>query len=225
MAHEPLTFTVGEVFPTATAAQKEQSARIVQFLLAVRPLAAIARAAAGIRGGSPTEAEDSMVAVLLELGAAKEAADAFFEAERHGDFAVAYSNGVLSKMPPGKAEAVTSAYERLKRECLKDKNSKSLLTAVVGPIRNYLGFHWHRGRIAEQLVALSVQKYALCEGGPMLSEWQFPFLTDLMERLRQDVMQDSGAELTERLARLCIDLNLVSAHVFAVGVHKAAGRL
>jgi hypothetical protein len=221
MDHDDLAFAVGEVFPTTTKVQEQESARVVQFLVAVRPVVAIGRSVSRIPEGSPCTAEDFNVALVLSLGAAKEAADAFSEADRHGDFTAAFSTSVLSKMSPESAEQVIRAYERLQRDCSKAPGS--LLKTVVSPMRDYVGFHWGRGEIADQLAALRDERYSFYQACSASSiETPFPFLTDLMERLRKAVMPDSSAECQQRLAQMYLDLSLVSSHVFSVRVRKSA---
>jgi hypothetical protein len=209
-----LSFVVGSAFPIA-GDDKLRSTVLVRFVLAVRPLLFLQRAVALLPQDSPTCPEDYNVAMALCLGAAKEAIDAFRNAEAEKLLDEFFSPEVLGTMKEEDAHAVIAAYQSLKRAC--DKQSPSYL--FIEDMRNNAGFHWGRAAVEKALVTMADRRYRFRQGGLSHLQTSLPFTADMVDELRQATLSEEEAgSLAVKLATLCFDLVRVSHHVFAVRV-------
>jgi hypothetical protein len=219
MCQADLSFVVGLAFPIA-GDEKHRSTVLVRFVLAVRPLLFLQRAVASLPQDSPTCPEDFNVAMALCLGAAKEAIDAFRNAEADKFLDEFFSPEMLKTMKEEDAHAVVAAYESLRRAC--DKQSSSYL--FMENMRNNAGFHWGTAAVEKVLVTMAERRYRFRQGGPSHLQTCLPFTADLVDELRQATLSEEEAgSLAVKLATLCFDLVRVSHHVFAVRVLASQG--
>jgi len=144
------TFQVGKAFPEGD----DKRVSLVRFLLASQSLAAIGRLL-GIVPETSAFTESKRYLMLLSLGAAHEAANAF---------GGAYTRGVFADLQSLGWEEMDERLARLVKECDR-KNPDSLQCKLVTHGRNKFSFHWDMEEVQKSLAQLSSAILPAWSGG------------------------------------------------------------
>jgi hypothetical protein len=142
-------FRVGDVFPA-----NQKTAALVRFLVATQPLVSVSRLLTAKNAGPELDRVDGEQMLLATTADAKEAMDAFRDAD---------AKGCLASVEANATDEVRKRLRRLRRHC--DKTSKrSLYTLMIEPARNSAGGHWNRQRVLEELEIVKDEKVAVWIG-------------------------------------------------------------
>ena len=144
------TFRVGDAFP----AGDDKRVALMRFLIAARSLVAIGRILPTLPE-SPGNRESKTYLMLLSLGAAHEAANAFWGAYKHDVFATLTSLGWIE---------IDECISRLAVEC--DRSCPdSLQSKIVTHSRHKFSFHWDMEEVQSSLSQLADEILPAWAGG------------------------------------------------------------
>lgn len=144
-------YRVGDVFPADA-----RSAAFVRVLVASRQLLTFLQLYQKLDPRrSPGERERFYFIVSGSFGAAKEASDAFRDAD---------ANGVFQWVAVAKNQTeLQEAFRRVRASCSKD-DASSLYSRVIKDIRDSAAWHWNRDRVQQALKDLADRRLSIFEG-------------------------------------------------------------
>jgi len=173
---------VGDFLPLTDAVRD-----LLQFVLATRPLAFLARVSRSLDQQLLSYKNDLGVGFILAIGAAKEAGDKFAEAEQRGWF-----EPLLSQVPRDKHPLIHELHSSLRTYC--DKESSGSLLARIKPIRHKISFHIDRTQLetAHQQLSSTVQEFYLSSPPEGISD---PFLGLLSAQIVETATGKTSSEL------------------------------
>ena len=160
---------------------------LLQFILATRPLAFIVRLSEALNQQAPSYREDLRTGFILAIGAAKEAGDAFAEADKRGWLAP-----LLAQIPKEEQPAIHGLHADLRSYC--DKTCADSLLSRITPIRNWLSFHVNRTRLdqAHQRLSSTVQEFHFINPSEGVAD---PFLNSLSAEIVEVSTAKTSSEL------------------------------
>jgi hypothetical protein len=158
---------------------------------------------------TPQALEDAHFIFLASLAAAKEAADAFREADQYRWFG----------RPLVDDPEIGCALARAREECSK-KSSASLYRRVFRPARDAVVGHWRRDRIQQLLGQHADDRFPVFAGGSTYSDSAVPLTTALAFEAAGFALDagDSQRELVLEIGRLQHDLFKVAEAAYSVAV-------
>ncbi|HWN10383.1 MAG TPA: hypothetical protein VNO50_14140 [Pyrinomonadaceae bacterium] len=213
--YEIPSFEIGKAFPS----NDPKSVSLIRFLLASQCLAAIARLPEVVPD-TPAYEESRHYLMLLALGAAHEAGNAF---------AGAYKHGVFDRLKAVDDEEMNERLKLLVRETDRD-NPKSLQSKLVTHGRNKFAFHWDMKEVKKSLSKLSGATLPAWSGGE--DETVMSTAIPIVERLTLKSMELRAGSvkklngLMEQVARFQGALFHVAHGAYTVALadnRKAAG--
>ncbi len=156
------TFRIGTTFPST---QKE--AAFIRFLIASRQLFAFMKTMQSLTpAATPGQQEQQFCVLFATTASAKEAADAFRDAD---------SNGCFDWIP---RTAFGPSLEAA-RSATDPQNSASIYKRRLTPIRDKASYHWNRNLVAEALQRFALDSYAMYEGDSETRDSSVPLARDI----------------------------------------------
>jgi hypothetical protein len=199
-------FKLGDVFPSGP----RERASLIRFFMSTRWLLVLLRCQERIQGEDPNEQEDLHLIFLASVAAAKEAADAFREADQFGWF-----EGPVETHGPVK---IGGAISRARAACSKDDGS--LYSALLKPVRDTVVGHWRRDVVQDLLGYFADTRFPAFEGGDRPTNSAVALTTALAMHaagfaLRAD---DSQVRLMVKIRHLQDDLVRIAEAAYSVAI-------
>ncbi|MFL6235841.1 MAG: hypothetical protein ACJ76N_22110 [Thermoanaerobaculia bacterium] len=203
------TFRVGDVFPSGD----DKRVSLVRFLTGAHSLAAMARILP-VLPKSPAYRETKNYLMLLSLGAAHEAANAFWGAYQHGVFAALSSLGWSE---------IDECISRLIVDCDRQRPD-SLQSRLVSHSRNKFSFHWDMEEVQKSLSQVADEVLPAWTGGE--DETFMTVALPIVERVTLKGLEIKAGsehdlqELMGRVARFQGDLFRVAEAAYNVALKE-----
>jgi hypothetical protein len=206
------TFRVGDAFP----AGDDKRVSLVRFLVAARSLVAMGRVLPALPK-SPGNRESKTYLMLLSLGAAHEAANAFWGAYQHDVFATLTSLGWTE---------IDECISRLVGDCDRSRPD-SLQSKIVTHGRHKFAFHWDMEEIQNSLSQLADEVLPAWAGGK--DESSESIALPIIERVTLKGLESKAGseqelqELMGRVARFQGDLFRVAEAAYNIALKETLG--
>lgn len=202
---------VGDFFPADSV-----TTALLTFLVSARPLVVLARMQRLVERDSPTSNEDKGLLFSLSLGASKEAADAFREAD---------AVGALDLLTGLDAE-LDESLERLRKHCDPLKGS-SLYNLVLVRARNNASYHWSSKLVGRSLLKLQDAEMPCFIGSGRFVDTQIPLAGGLASGIlgEQGLSDEQLSPFGERLAEFQADLFKVADGAYTAKLAEGPSRL
>jgi hypothetical protein len=198
-------FRVGDAFPS----EDDKRVSLVRFLVSAQCLPAITRIIP-VLPESAAYRESKHYLYLLSLGAAHEAANAFWGALQHDLFAP------LSSLAFGEIDGCIS---RLVVDCDPNRPD-SLRSKLVRHCRNRFSFHWDMNEIRRSLAQVKDEKLPAWAGGTNFISNAIPIVECVTMKGLQMIAGSEGElqDLMGRIPHFTLDLARVAEASYAVAL-------
>ncbi len=209
------TFRVGDAFPPGD----DKRVSLVRFLVAAQSLSAITRIIP-VLPEADAYRESRHYLMLFSLGAAYEAANAFWGALQHGLFAP-LSSLALDKIT---LDEISASISRLTVDC-DPTRPDSLLSKLVRRVRNKVSFHWDMDKIRRSLAQVEDETVPAWAGGSNFIANALPIVERVTLKGLEIIAGSEGElrDLMERVPLFTMDLVRVAEAAYAEALGVALG--
>lgn len=161
------TFRVGSVFPASP-----RNVALLRFVVVVRQLVAFMRTMEALgEAATPGQREQRFFVLLATMACAKEATDAFLDADSIGCFDWMVSKEFEDRGLWPALTALRAAADRGDERSLYNRRLKS--------IRDQASWHWNRILVAEALTGLASDLYPVYEEAARPRDFCLPLVRDI----------------------------------------------